>query len=164
MYFCGKAATVEGYATTANTLLTAMPGGYNRDLQDTKELYMEGLRITRSSLRIMTLMIKSLGVNPDKLRAGFIPGVFATDNALERVANGVPFRDAYQYVRSHLDELEAVDPDQAIAAKTHEGTTGGLDFDFYKEKIKNVRGWVRERRKHAEKAFSKLLGVPFPIQ
>ncbi|MBP5319924.1 MAG: argininosuccinate lyase [Kiritimatiellae bacterium] len=158
-----KAALVEGFATTANTLLTGMPGGYNRDLQDTKELYMEGLRVTRTSLRIMNLMIASLGVNPDRLRAGFIPGVFATDRALEQVAAGVPFREAYQYVRSHLDELEAADPDQAIAAKTHEGTTGGLDFAFYREKIKNVRRWVKERRNHAYRAFAKLLGKAFPL-
>ena len=158
-----KAALVEGFATTANTLLTGMPGGYNRDLQDTKELYMEGLRVTRTSLRIMNLMIASLGVNPDRLRAGFIPGVFATDRALEQVAAGVPFREAYQYVRSHLDELEAADPDQAIAAKTHEGTTGGLDFAFYREKIKNVRRWAKERRNHAYRAFAKLLGRAFPL-
>ncbi len=158
-----KAALVEGFASTANTLLTGMPGGYNRDLQDTKELYMEGLRVTRTSLRIMNLMVTSLGVNPDRLRAGFIPGVFATDRALEQVAAGVPFREAYQYVRSHLDELEAADPDQAIAAKTHEGTTGGLDFAFYREKIKNVRRWVKERRNHAFRAFAKLLGTAFPL-
>lgn len=119
--------------------------------------------MTRTSLRIMNLMVTSLGVNPDRLRAGFIPGVFATDRALEQVAAGVPFREAYQYVRSHLDELEAADPDQAIAAKTHEGTTGGLDFAFYREKIKNVRRWVKERRNHAFRAFAKLLGTAFPL-
>lgn len=154
-----KAAIVEGYATTANTILTAMPGGYNRDLQDTKELYMEGLRVTRSSLRIMTLMVRSVGVRPDKLRAGFIPGVFATDKALELVAGGMPFREAYQYVRSHLDELVAADPDKAIRAKTHEGAPCGLNFDFYKDKIRQVRLWVKERRAHAHKAYAKLLGV-----
>ena len=154
-----KAAIVEGYATTANTILTAMPGGYNRDLQDTKELYMEGLRVTRASLRIMTLMVRSVGVRPDKLRAGFIPGVFATDRALELVAGGMPFREAYQYVRSHLDELVAADPDKAILAKAHEGAPCGLNFDFYKDKIRQVRLWVKERRTHAHKAYAKLLGV-----
>ena len=42
-----KAAMVLGYGTAANTILKALPGGYNRDLQETKELYMEGLRVTR---------------------------------------------------------------------------------------------------------------------
>ena len=158
-----KAAVVLGYGTAANTILKAMPGGYNRDLQETKELYMEGLRVTRASLRIMALMTRSLGVRPERLRAGFTPGVFATDRALELVSGGMPFRDAYQYVRSHLDELESADPDQAVAAKTHEGGTAGLDFGFYRVRVGEVRRWVRERRRHAQAAFSKLLGVAFPV-
>lgn len=156
-----KAAVVLGYGTAANTILKAMPGGYNRDLQETKELYMEGLRVTRASLRIMALMARSLEVRADRLRAGFSPGVFATDRALELVAGGMPFRDAYQHVRSHLDELASADPDAALAAKTHVGGTAGLDFAFYRARVGDVRRWVRERRRHAEAAFTKLLGVPF---
>ena len=158
-----KTAVVLGYGTAANTILKAMPGGYNRDLQETKELYMEGLRVTRASLRIMALLTESLSVRPERLRAGFTPGVFATDRALELVAGGMPFRDAYQHVRSHLDELESADPDQAIAAKTHLGGTAGLDFAWYKARVDDARRWARERRKQSRIAFSKLLGVAFPV-
>lgn len=158
-----KAAVVLGYGTAANTILKAMPGGYNRDLQETKELYMEGLRVTRASLRIMTLLAHSLAVRPERLRAGFTPGVFATDRALELVAGGMPFRDAYQHVRTHLEELETADPDQALAMKTHLGGTAGLDFAWYRMRVGNVRRWVRTRRKQSHAAFSKLLGVAFPL-
>lgn len=153
----GKTALVLGLGTAANTLLKAMPGGYNRDLQDTKELYMDGLRITRSSLRILTLMTASLKVNPERLRAGFTPGVFATDYALELVAGGMPFREAYQHVRSHLDDLATADPDVAIAAKTHEGTTAGLDFEGYGARVRDVTKWVNEKRRRSHAAFNKLL-------
>jgi len=156
-----KTATVLGYGTAVNTILKALPGGYNRDLQETKELYMEGLRVTRASLRIMTLMAGALAVRPERLRAGFTPGVFATDRALELVAGGMPFRDAYHHVRTHLDELEAADPDQAIALKTHEGGTAGLDFDGYRARVGDVRRWVRKRRTRSQKAFGALLGVAF---
>ncbi|MEI7900224.1 MAG: argininosuccinate lyase [bacterium] len=158
-----KAAVVLGYGTAANTILKALPGGYNRDLQETKELYMEGLRVTRTSLRIMALMVQSLAVRPERLRAGFTPSVFATDRALELVAGGMPFRDAYQHVRTHLDELESSDPDQALASKTHVGGTAGLDFAWYKARVSDVRRWVRARRKHSQATFSKLLGVAFPV-
>ena len=158
-----KTAVVLGYGTAANTILKAMPGGYNRDLQETKELYMEGLRVTRASLRIMELMMRSLAVNSKRLRAGFTPGVFATDRALELVAGGMPFRDAYQHVRSHLEELQAADPDQAVAAKTHEGGPAGLDFSFYRVRVREIRRWVRERRRQTQSAFSNLLGVAFPV-
>jgi len=89
--------------------------------------------------------------------------VFATDRALELVAGGMPFRDAYQYVRSHLDELEAADPDQAIAAKTHVGGTAGLDFAWYKARVDDVRRWTRERRRQSRTVFGKLLGTAFPV-
>ena len=158
-----KAAVVLGLGSAANTILKAMPGGYNRDLQETKELYMEGLRVTRASLRIMALMAGSLGVRPERLRAGFAPGVFATDRALELVAGGMPFRDAYQHVRSHLDELESADPDAAVAAKTHVGGTAGLDFAWYRVRVQDVARWVRERRRRSRAAFGKLLGVAFPV-
>jgi len=158
-----KASTVLGYGTAANTILKALPGGYNRDLQETKELYMEGLRVTRSSLRIMALMADALAVRPERLRAGFTPGVFATDRALELVAGGMPFRDAYQHVRTHLDELAAADPDQALALKAHLGGTAGLDFDGYRARISDARRWTRERRKRSSAAFSALLGVTFPV-
>lgn len=153
----GKTALVLGLGTAANTLMKALPGGYNRDLQDTKELYMDGLRITRSSLRILTLMTASLKVNPARLRAGFTPGVFATDYALELVAGGMPFREAYQHVRAHLDDLAAANPDAAIAAKTHEGTTAGLDFEGYRARIRDVAKWVNAKRRRSHAAFNKLL-------
>jgi len=158
-----KTAIVMGYSATANTILKAMPGGYNRDLQETKELYMEGVRVTRASLRIMTLMAGALSVRPDRLRAAFTPGVFATDRALELVAAGMPFRDAYQYVRSHLEELENADPDQALAAKTHLGGTAGLDFEGYRGRIREVQAGARARRRGSERTISKLLGTRFPL-
>ncbi|MBO4286620.1 MAG: argininosuccinate lyase [Kiritimatiellae bacterium] len=158
-----KAARVQSCANAVAGILTAMPGGYNRDLQDTKGLYMEGLETTRASLRILALLVASVTVNRDRLRAGFIPGVFATDRALELVAGGMPFRDAYQQIRSHLEDLTAADPDAAVAAKTSWGDTNGLDFDFYRDKIHAVRSWVAERRNHAYRAFSKLLGTKFPL-
>ena len=158
-----KAAMVLGYGTAANTILKAMPGGYNRDLQETKELYMEGMRVTRASLRIMALLTRSLAVRPERLRAGFTPGVFATDRALELVAGGMPFRDAYQHVRTHLGELEAADPDAALALKTHEGGTAGLDFEWYRARVRDVRRWTGLRRRQSRAAFSKLLGVAFPL-
>lgn len=157
-----KAGVVLGYGSAVNTIIKALPGGYNRDLQDTKELYMEGLRVTRASLRMMRLMVEQLKVDRERLLAGFTPGVFATDRALELVAGGMAFRDAYQQVRYHLDELGSVDPQAAIALKEHEGGTAGIDFEFYKVRVKEVRGWVKGRRSVISRCLSKLLGVPWP--
>jgi argininosuccinate lyase len=152
-----KTAVVMGCADTVGTILKAMPGGYNRDLQDTKELYMDGIRTTRSSVRIMTLLVESLGICEAKLRDGFGSGVFATDKALELVASGMPFREAYQYVRTHLDDLEQADPDAALSAKSHLGAPAGLDFAAYRERIKEVLAGVKSRRAASRRALRKVL-------
>jgi len=140
-----KTAQVLGLATGALSMLHAMPGGYNRDLQDTKGPYMKGLAIVRTTLRILAKMVRGMEIDADALRAGFTPGVFATDVALRQVAAGVPWREAYHDVRDHLERLSAEDPDAAVAAKTHAGTTGGLDYSIYADRLAELRKSVDSR-------------------
>jgi argininosuccinate lyase len=154
----GKTAQVIGWQTAALTVLHAMPGGYNRDLQDCKLLYMKSLETVRTTLRIMAKMVAGMEIDEDRLRAGFIPGVFATDVALRMVAAGTPWREAYHEVRDHLERLESEDPDVAVAAKTHEGTTGGVDYAFYRARISQLRAVVRKRTSAFAAKFKALLG------
>ncbi len=129
-----KAAQVLGLQTAALSLLHAMPGGYNRDLQDCKGLYMKGLDITRTTLRILAQVVDGLSVDADACRRAFSPGVFATDVALRMVAEGTPWRDAYHEVRDHLERLDSENPDDAVKAKSHEGTTMGIDHGVYRSR------------------------------
>ena len=154
----GKAAQVVGLSTAALSLLHAMPGGYNRDLQDCKLLYMKAVETTRTTLRIMTKVVKGMEIDEAKLRAGFTPGVFATDVALRMVAQGKPWREAYHEVRDHLERLKDEDPDAAVAAKTHEGTTGGLDYKGYEDLSKSERWILADKRRAFLKCLRNLLG------
>ena len=153
----GKTAQVIGWQTAALTLLHAMPGGYNRDLQDCKLLYMKTLETTRTTLRILTKVVEGMAIDEAKLRAGFIPGVFATDVALRMVAGGTPWRDAYHEVRDHLERLDTEDPDAAVAAKTHEGTTSGLHYSVYVDRIEGLRNLVATRTKTIDAKCKALL-------
>lgn len=159
-----KTARVLGQGAAASGILKALPGGYNRDLQETKELYLDGLQTTRATLRIMHLLADKLLVQPDRLRAGFTPGVFATDHALELVAGGMSFREAYQHVRAHLNDLTVTDPDAAVAAKTHLGGTAGLNFKHLFGLVAAVRRSTRRRYRASHTAFARLLGVEYPIR
>ncbi len=155
-----KAGLLLGHSTAANVILKAMPGGYNRDLQDTKELYMEGLRVTRTSLRIMKLMAENLTVNPEACRAAFAePGVFATDRALELVAGGMPFRDAYHQVRDHLEDLRGMDPDEVIAKKTHLGGTNGIDYAALQQRAAALHAEATAHQAKVDAAIAQLLDV-----
>lgn len=153
-----KTAQVLGLATAALSMLHAMPGGYNRDLQDCKGLYMKGLSITRTTLRILAKFVRGLGIDEAKLRAGFIPGVFATDVALRKVAAGTPWREAYHQVRDNLEALATEDPDAAVAAKTHAGATAGLDYALYVGRVAALRTSVAARMEQFEAKMKELLG------
>ena len=147
-----KAAQVLGLQTAALSLLHAMPGGYNRDLQDCKWLYMKGLDITRTTLRILAKVVKGMKVDADKCREAFSPGVFATDVALRKVAAGVPWRDAYHDVRDHLEQLDGEDCDEAVRAKRHEGTCLGIDHGVYARRCaKALKGVAKRQEELGEK-------------
>ena len=160
-----KAAQTLGLQTAALSLLHAMPGGYNRDLQDCKWLYMKGLDIVRTTLRILAKVVKGMKVDAAKCRAAFTPGVFATDVALRKVAAGTPWRDAYHEVRDQFAalydgkpaEVATIDPDAAVAAKTHEGTTGGIDHGLYARREKGILDLVAKRMSALEKHCRALL-------
>ncbi len=153
-----KTAQMLGLATAALSMLHAMPGGYNRDLQDCKGLYMKGLAITRTTLRILAKFVQGMGVDEAKLRAGFIPGVFATDVALRKVAEGTPWREAYHQVRDNLEALATEDADAAVAAKTHTGATAGLDYALYEARIQELGNSVTARAAAFESHMKELLG------
>ena len=152
-----KTAQVLGLATASLSLLHAMPGGYNRDLQDCKGLYMKGLSIVRTTLRILAKVVAGMSVDEDALRRGFIPGVFATDVALRKVAAGVPWREAYHQVRDNLEALSSEDPDAAVAAKTHAGATAGLDWGLYEARIQDLERLVARRSQDFEQKRKELL-------
>ncbi len=152
-----KAAQTLGLQTAAISLLHAMPGGYNRDLQDCKRLYMKGLELTRTTLRILAKVVKGVKVDADRCRAAFSPGVFATDVALRKVAAGMPWRDAYHDVRDHLEQLDAEDPDAAVKAKRHEGTCGGIDHALYRRRMAAALRSVSRRMSAMESRCRALL-------
>ncbi len=158
-----RASRVKTAELGVYDLIKGSPTGYNRDLQETKEPFMEGIATTRSCLRILSPMLKGTQINKQKLLDGFTPDVFATDRALELVAEGMPFRDAYDHVKENLHELERIDPVEAIKLKTHLGAPLGLDWAYFKGRTDSVRQTVREERKLFNQTVSKLLGVDYPL-
>ena len=157
-----RAARVMACAQAVMDIIKGLPSGYNRDLQETKEPFMLGLTMTRASLRIMASLVAGLKVNREALRRGFTPAVFAADHALGLVARGMPFRDAYHYVKKHLEEFRGLDPAKAIALKTHVGATAVLDFIDMARQLAAERAFVSAEKRRFFKAISRLLRVPYP--
>jgi argininosuccinate lyase len=154
-----RATRVKACELAVYDLIKGSPGGYNRDLQDAKEPFMDGLATTRACLRVLSPFIQAIRVNKEKLLAGFTPDVFATDRALELVGQGMPFRDAYRHVKENLDELEQIDPTAAIMKKTHLGAPMGIDWTLLKDRTQAVKGTVREERRVIDRAVGKLMSI-----
>lgn len=154
-----RAAAVASSASLVGELVRAAPSGYNRDIQEAKGPFLKGLAVTRDSLRVLVRLVAGLEVHPETLRAAFTPDVFATDRALELVAGGMPFREAYHHVKAHLDDLGRMDPDAAIARKTHLGAPAGLDFQADLARCRDLARFAQDERRKLEKAFSRLMGV-----
>lgn len=159
-----KASRVKVAELGVYDLIKGSPSGYNRDLQEAKELLMEGIASTRACLRILVPMIQSTKVNTEALTDGFTPDVFATDRALELVGRGMPFRDAYHYIKENLDELENIDPNEAIKLKTHLGAPLGLDWNYFKVRVDTVMATVWKERSAFSETISRLLGIEYIME
>jgi len=154
-----KAAKVLAYANLVAEIVRAAPSGYNRDLQETKAPFMEGFELAISSLRILAPLVAGLEVDAAALRRGFGPDVYATDRALELVAQGMPFRDAYHEVKANLDKLAGYDPDAALAAKRHLGAPLGLDFAAMDARAQEAEAWARREQERHCACRDRLLGL-----
>ncbi len=157
-----RSATVLSCASRITGVLKGLAGGYQRDLQETKAPFMEGMRVTRETLRALTLVMAHVEVDATALARGFSPGVFATDRALALVAGGMPFRDAYDAVKAGLADLEQQDPAQAVALKTHEGAPAGLDLPSLDRRTVHAAAFADERGQRWQASVAALLGVPYP--
>ena len=156
-----KSATVMSAAFTVSETLRGLPGGYNRDLQETKVPFIEGIAATRASVQVTALLMKRIKVNKQALFDGFSADVFAADKALELTVKGMSFRDAYNEVKKNLAKLERVDPVKALAAKKYVGAPAGLDFGMLANRMKAATAFAAQERNDYSKAISKLLGIQY---
>ena len=154
-----KAAKVLALAHFVAETIRAAPSGYNRDLQETKAPFMEGLEITENTLRLMTALVPRIEVNAEALKKAFTADVFATDQVLERVAGGMPFREAYHQVKEKLEDVSIIDPGEAIALKRHLGAPMGLDWRQYDHRIHEALEWVKDERQEHSASIQKLFSA-----
>ena len=158
-----KSSSVKSNELTIYEIVKSSPSGYNRDLQEAKQSFIEGILTTQSCLKIMNSLISTLKVNKKNLIKSFNSQVFATDRALELVADGKSFRDAYYEVKNNLNDLSDINPTDAIKNKTHLGAPFGLDWNYYSERKKNLSKCCKREKLNFEKKISKLLNFPYEI-
>ncbi|KIX10314.1 argininosuccinate lyase [Rhinocladiella mackenziei CBS 650.93] len=91
----GKSGRVFGYMAGLMMSVKGLPSTYNKDLQESFEPMLNGIKTSADSVQIATGVLSTLTIFPDKMRAALTPDMLATDLADYLVRQGVPFRETH---------------------------------------------------------------------
>jgi len=156
-----RSALVEGALFTVHALKAKLPGGYHRDFQFLKAPLMRGIELTDEMLAMLTMAVPRLEVDRAQGRAALTGDILATDEALRRTTNGVPFREAYRAVASELKRgisMPALSDRELIAARGSTGGIGNLGLGLGRARVARARRWWRAERRRLDDAMLKLAG------
>jgi argininosuccinate lyase len=96
----GKTGRLIGHLTGFLTTLKGLPSTYNKDLQEDKEALFDAVDTVQLVLPVVTAIIRTLQVNPAKMRAALDEELLATELADYLVRKGLPFRQAHHAIGS----------------------------------------------------------------
>ena len=94
----GKAGRLIGNLSGLLATMKGLPTAYNKDLQEDKEALFDSVDALNALLPVLTAVVHTLGVNPERMRAALDEEMLATDLADYLVARGLPFREAHHAV------------------------------------------------------------------
>ena len=136
---------VHSYQIQTQTVSRNLIAGYNKDLKITKKALIDSINITLDSISIVDLLFKNLKPNKDKLISNLSPEIFATDLVNQLVADGVPFREAYQTIGNNLETLTKQNYDSNIKNSTHLGSTGNLGIEILQKEINQLNHSIQSK-------------------
>jgi argininosuccinate lyase len=97
----GRSVTAQACLDEVLLLCAKLPSGYQRDLQLLKAPLFRGIDLALTTLAILPPAIESIKFHPERIRLD--PSIHAAEAANRLVvAEGIPFREAYQRVRDKL--------------------------------------------------------------
>jgi argininosuccinate lyase len=156
-----RVAALEGDLATTLAIRGKLTSGYHRDFQLLKEPLLRGLARTEEMLEVMTLVLPELTVDRSRAQALLEGGVLATDQALRRVAEGVPFRSAYREVSAAVargEEMPSLTQAEILALRTSTGALGNLDLAEPRRRLRSERVRNRRARARFDRALRRLAG------
>ncbi|NPU99750.1 MAG: argininosuccinate lyase [Brevinematales bacterium] len=147
-------------STTIKTVVSGMISGYNRDVQETKEQVMRALDITSESLDAMVVLLGHIKFDPERIREGMTPGIFATDLAFAKVRGGMAFRDAYREAAKEIDSIEVNGEliKRSIAERNSPGSHVTIDWKRLEQETRADSAEWEKLREEIDSKFRALLG------
>lgn len=96
----GKTGRIIGHLTGLLTTLKGLPSTYNKDLQEDKEPVFDAVDTINRLLPVITAVIMTLDLQPERMRNALNDDLLATDLAEYLVDKGMPFREAHHVIGS----------------------------------------------------------------
>lgn len=166
----GKAGRLIGHLGGFLTTLKGLPSAYNKDLQEDKEGVFDAYDTLYKLLPVVTAVIRTLRLNPERMRAALDEDMLATDLADYLVSKGLPFRQAHHAAgravrEAHargiklsqlpLESLQEISPlfgddaavifdfDRSVARRR---VLGGTAPEAVREQIAMAKAWLDQAR------------------
>ncbi len=99
----GHSSSFPAHAQQLQAIVGSIGSSYQRDLQLTKEITVKALSTVEITLEVLTLAVKSMKLNEANLRASITEEMLSVTEINKLVEQGVPFRDAYNQIKSKLN-------------------------------------------------------------
>ncbi len=152
------AARLVGRQVEVAAVTTGLASGYHRDLQLTKEPFLDGLAAAVDLFAATAVALDGLTVDRERCRALLVPAIGATDAVYARVARGEPFRSVYREVAEDPEAAVASDPAEAWRLRTHRGAPGAPDLGPLRERLDEGRHRCAETRRRLDSVWRLLDG------
>lgn len=145
----GKSGRVFGHMSGLMMSVKGLPSTYNKDMQESWETMLDGVKTTADSVQIATGVLSTMEINTEKMQAALTPDMLATDLADYLVRKGVPFRETHHISGRvvALAEKEKVPMDklslqqlQAVDARFEDDVMAAFDYESSVEKRTTIGG------------------------
>ncbi len=94
----GKTGRIVGDLVGLLMVLKGLPTAYDKDLQEDKEPLFDAIDTLELELPVLTGVISTLAIHPERMEASLRDEILATDLADYLVRQGVPFRESHRLV------------------------------------------------------------------
>jgi argininosuccinate lyase len=152
------AARLRAQHAEAAAVFMPLASGYHRDLQLTKQPFVEGLQGALDLVRVFEPVLAGLTVHPERCRAALTTAIASTDEVYARVREGEAFRDAYRAVGAEPDAVRE-GADVSWRRREHLGAPGVVDeahAERNRERIAAAREALGERAERVARAWNVL--------
>jgi len=120
----GRMNLLQALPGQVSLLISNLPSGYNRDLQQLKSLVFDAFGEITSCVDILLVMLDNIKIRSGITENQLYNTIFSTEEVNRLVKEGVPFRDAYRTVGEMIKQGNF--PKTEVSDYTHEGTIGNL--------------------------------------